>query len=187
MTPEDVREAVGKLPRLPLMPGRWITELIVEERLARILEVGTLHGVSACYLAAAAAQVGGRATTVDLPRAADKDPPAEELRRRCRLEKSLEIVRCDGGGQEWMRQALLDGLEFDLIYLDADHSFLPTLALFALAGALVRAGGYVLMDDIEHPEILDSEEAWQSVCLRSPGWRRIETPVWNWGLLQRIQ
>lgn len=170
---------------MPLKAGRWITQFIQEHGIKDVLEIGTLHGVGACYLGAAVAPAGGTVITVDVPDSKEKQPCAEQLVQELRLT-NVTILRPENGAGQYLREQLFHGeKKFDLVYLDADHRFLPTIYFFALCAALVKPGGFILVDDMEHPEIPAGEEAW-SVLLKMPGFERVECEIWNWGMLKRV-
>lgn len=72
-------------------------EVVLPERLERILELGIAHGTATCYMAAALEETGqGKITAVDLKGTALR-PSAEEQLEACGLSRWAELVRMETG------------------------------------------------------------------------------------------
>src|SRR4051812_37490598 len=88
-----VTAAGGDVPVMTPSHGRRVFEHIRTTRPDQVLELGTAHGVSAAYMAAALEANGrGHVTTVDHADAAF-DPPPEEVLARAGLAHRVSIVR----------------------------------------------------------------------------------------------
>ena len=61
--------------------------------LSRCLEIGTLHGVSTSYIAAAIQPLNGYLTTIDLPWTANLDPSVENLLDDLNLTETVVVLR----------------------------------------------------------------------------------------------
>ncbi|MEL6980138.1 MAG: hypothetical protein AAGM38_15850, partial [Pseudomonadota bacterium] len=55
----DVKAVVGDLPHMSDEQAQQMTEIVLREKPLAILELGTKHGVSSCYMAAALDEIGG--------------------------------------------------------------------------------------------------------------------------------
>ena len=61
-------------------PGEEITNIILENGLSTLLELGVKHGVSTCYMAGALDELGeGTITTIDLEHSEKIEPNIESL------------------------------------------------------------------------------------------------------------
>lgn len=145
--PEDevllsLREEADRtgLPPISISPdtGRLLQVLLTAIGAKRILEVGTLGGYSAIWMARAL-PAGGTLLSVE------SDPAhaafAARYIRRAGLDGQVEIRV----GRALEVLASLDGERFDAIFLDADKEPLPTYFDWALR--LVRRGGLIIADN----------------------------------------
>jgi predicted O-methyltransferase YrrM len=152
--PEQVKLFVGRLPYMKLSDARIFYELIVANELHRVLELGFLHGVSTAYLAGAVEDAGeqGSVTTIDLLTAQKRKPNIEEVLRRTGLRDRVEIFY-EEKTFNWRLMRFLEETPprtYDLIYIDAAHTWVDTGFAFYLATLLLRPGGWVVFDDLEH-------------------------------------
>src|SRR5688500_4835225 len=145
--PEDeilmsLREEADRtgLPPISISPdtGRLLQVLLTAIGARRVLEVGTLGGYSAIWMARALPE-GGTLLTIE----ADPRHAAFAARhiRRAGLDGKVEVR----GGRALEVLASLDGERFDAIFLDADKEPLPTYFDWALR--LVRPGGLIIADN----------------------------------------
>jgi predicted O-methyltransferase YrrM len=107
-----------------------------------ILEIGTLGGYSAIWLARALPR-GGRLITLEL------DPDRAKLAAaniaRADLTDSVELRV--GPASETLRQLIAEGRgPFDLIFIDADKARIPEY--FTLALQLSRRGSLIIVDNV---------------------------------------
>ena len=146
--PEDpallaMREAADRsgLPPTAIAPGtgRLLQVLLESVGARRVLEVGTLGGYSATWLARALPAEGGRLTTVEI------EPRFAEFARRqlayAGVGERVDVVV----GRALDVLPAYDGERFDAIFLDADAEPLPTY--FDWAVRLLRPGGLLLSDN----------------------------------------
>src|SRR5947209_7841676 len=90
---EEVAERVQGIPFMTPVLGRRVYEHIRSNPPAEVLELGTAHGVSASYIAAALEANGeGHLTTVDHAGAA-YDPSPEEVLERAGVAHRVTVVR----------------------------------------------------------------------------------------------
>lgn len=145
--PEDavlvaLREEADRsgLPPIAISPdaGRLLQVLIAASGARRVLEVGTLGGYSAIWIARALPPDGSLLTL-------ERDPVHAAFARRqlarAGLAERVEVRE----GQALSLLAALDGERFDLVFLDADKAPLPTYLEWALR--LLRPGGLVVADN----------------------------------------
>jgi predicted O-methyltransferase YrrM len=151
-------EAAERLEGIPFMEptlARRVYDHIRETRPESVLELGTAHGVSAGYIAAALEANGhGHLTTVDHGAAA-YDPPPERVLGD--LAHRVTIVRAHSSYNWWlMRQIEAASDEhgncepaYDFAYLDGAHNFTVDGLAVVLIEKLLRPAGWLLMDDLD--------------------------------------
>jgi len=142
--PEDellgaLREEADRtgLPPSSISPdaGRFLQVLLHAVRARRVLEVGTLGGYSAIWMARALPPDG---RLVSIERDAHYAAFAERYVERAGLSAVVNVRR----GRALDLLPSLDGEEFDLAFLDADRA--PLLVYFEWALRLVRPGGLIV-------------------------------------------
>ena len=146
--PEDpallaLREAADRngLPPTAIAPGtgRLLQVLLESVGARRVLEVGTLGGYSATWIARALPAEGGRLVTVEI-----ETRYAEFARRQLAFAGVADRVEVVVGRALEVLPAY-DGERFDALFLDADPEPLPTYFDWALR--LLRPGGLLLADN----------------------------------------
>ncbi|HEY0972306.1 MAG TPA: O-methyltransferase [Gemmatimonadales bacterium] len=118
--------------------GRLLQLLIVTAGARRVLEVGTLGGYSAIWMARALPPDG---SLVTLEREPAHAAFARRQLERAGLAGSVEVRE----GEALDLLAALDGERFDLVFLDADKAPLPIYLDWALR--LLGPGGLVVADN----------------------------------------
>jgi predicted O-methyltransferase YrrM len=89
----DVAARIAGVPYMSPLLGRRVYDQVRASKIEHALELGTAHGVSAAYIAAALDANGeGNLTTVDHAAAAF-DPSPEEVLSRSGLADRVTIVR----------------------------------------------------------------------------------------------
>ena len=137
-----LREAADRngLPPISISPdeGKLLQVLLSAIGARRVLEVGTLGGYSAIWMARAL-PADGSLLSIEL------DPVHAEFARSFISRAGLDgIVEVQVGRALDVLPAL-DGSKFDAIFLDADKEPLPTYLEWALR--LVRPGGLIIADN----------------------------------------
>lgn len=154
---EEVAAAIEGVPFMTPVLGRRVYDHIRTTRPEQALELGTAHGVSAAYIAAAMdANDAGHLTTVDHGGAAYEPPPADVL-ARAGLQERVTVVRRHSSYNWYLKeqvQAASDSAgnctpRYDFCYLDGSKNWnLDGLAV-VLIEKLLRPEGWLLMDDLE--------------------------------------
>lgn len=151
MLPQDVKELVGDTPGMSLAQGRRIWKFIEETRPKCVLELGTGHGVGACYIAAALHVSGGDSVvTVDLESSRNRTPNVWEFKSRLEVIGQKILVRRERTSYHYyLRKALKSRFAtFDLVYLDGGHTWTDTGFAFFLVDKLLVPGGWLIFDDL---------------------------------------
>lgn len=145
---EDAERA--GLPPISVPPetGRFLQVLLRAVGARRVLEIGTLGGYSAIWMARAMGPEG-RVLSLEL------EPAHAEFARRhiarARLDTNIEIRV----GRALDLLPTLDGERFDVAFLDADKAPLPTYLEWAMR--LVRPGGLVIADNaLRRGDVVDA-------------------------------
>lgn len=148
-----VDQAVAGTKFMQSKQGRTLYEFILENRLARVLELGFAHGKSTCYLAAAVDELGGdgHVLTMDLANALERTPNIHELLARCGLAgRVTPVFAARSYTWELMKLLQADPLpQFDLAYIDGGHTWDVTGFGFLLVDRLLAPGGWVVFDDLD--------------------------------------
>jgi predicted O-methyltransferase YrrM len=152
----SVTANVRGVPWMSPAQGAEIYRHVRETTPERILELGTAHGASAAYMAAALDENGsGDLVTVDRTGAGFEPAP---LLRELDLDRLVTLVTRDHSSYNWYLKELVaehsDGAGncepiFDFCYLDGAHNWtIDGLAVF-LVEKLLKPGGWLLLDDLE--------------------------------------
>ena len=149
---DRVTETFGDVPHMTEQPARELRDLITKSGARDILELGTLHGKSAAYMAATLEDLGreGHVTTIDLTTAPDRVPNAAEVLETLGLSHRVTGVLAHRSHTWEIGKWLHDGKRaiFDLCFFDGGHTYDPTtLGLFQV-DLLMRPGGLIIVDDL---------------------------------------
>lgn len=135
----EIRES--DLPEIQISPeeGRLLQFLVRSVGARRVLELGTLGGYSAIWMARAL-PAGGRLLTVE------REEARAELARRYLLRAGLEeVVEVLVGEAKAILEQLSGGEPFDAVFIDADKESYPDYLNWCRDN--VRAGGLVIADN----------------------------------------
>jgi predicted O-methyltransferase YrrM len=152
-----VTQAVAGIPFMTPALGRRVYDHIRSTRPAEALELGTAHGVSAAYIAAALQANGrGHLTTVDHGGAA-YDPAPEAVLERAGLRERVTIVREHSSYNWFLKQQIENASDaagncqprYDFCYLDGSKNWNIDGLAVVLIEKLLRPQGWLLMDDLE--------------------------------------
>ena len=154
---DDVAARIEGIPYMSPELGRRVYEHVRSSDVEQALEIGTAHGVSAAYIAAALEAKGeGHLTTVDHG-AATFDPPPEQVLERAGLSHRVTIVRRHSSYNWFLKEQVeqrsdVDGNctpLYDFAYLDGSKNFSVDGLAVVLIEKLLRPSGWLLMDDLE--------------------------------------
>ncbi|MFI4977362.1 MAG: class I SAM-dependent methyltransferase [Solirubrobacterales bacterium] len=154
---EEVAERVRGIPYMNPEFGRRVYQHIRETRPEQALELGTAHGVSAAYIAAALeANDRGHLTTVDHG-GASYDPWPQKVVNQAGLAHRVTIVR-DHSSYDWFLKQQIERSSdasgncapiYDFVFLDGSHNFVVDGLAVVLVEKLLRPGGWLLLDDLD--------------------------------------
>ncbi len=157
MTFDEAAAVLAGIPYTSVEKGRIFYDLVTRRRPKRILEMGFAHGVSACYLAAAAHAVGGcTVTAVDIEASLDFDPSIETLSKRLGVDDLIDIHR-EVSSYTWflkkgIEKATVDGRcqpVYDIIFIDGPKDWTNDGLAFFLSDKLLKEGGLIIFDDYD--------------------------------------
>jgi predicted O-methyltransferase YrrM len=169
---EDIAASLEGFDYQPLTSpavGRLLYDLALSPGVEELLELGTAHGTSTAYIAAALAAKGvGHLTTVDRPDALEREPNVHQVLERLGLERWVTVARASSYNRVLMRmleEATLDDETrpcLDFCFLDGAHTWETDGFAVVLVDRLLRPGGWIVLDDVEwsladSPELRDSE------------------------------
>ncbi len=154
---EEVAERVEGIPFMSPELGRRVYEHIRKTSPGQALELGTAHGVSAAYIAAALEANGaGHLTTVDHA-GAEYDPSPAEVLERADVSHRVTIVHEHSSYNWFLKEQVEESSDqagncvplYDFCYLDGSKNFNVDGLAVVLVEKLLRPGGWLLMDDLE--------------------------------------
>lgn len=204
---DAIVEAVRGVPYMAPEQGRRIYDHVRDARPDQLLELGTAHGVSAAYMAAAVAANGaGHVTTVDSGYAG-YDPSPESVLERAGLREHVTLVQRPYSTYTWFLRELISERSdeagnceplYDFCYLDGAHDWHIDGLAVVLIEKLLRPQAWLLLDDLSWmaPEVRtvplnlsDAERAeppvkavWDTLVRQHPSFTefRVEDEVWAW-------
>lgn len=153
---EDVTEQVQGIPFMSPHQGAIVYRHVMETQPELILELGTGHGVSAAYMAAALDELGsGRIVTLD--KVGHGFDPAPLLRDLGLLDR-VDLVLREDSSYTWYLKEVIEARSdahgnceplYDFCFIDGSKTWtIDGLAVF-LVEKLLRPGGWLLLDDLE--------------------------------------
>lgn len=151
---DDIFALVGHVPYTSKDHGKYLYDLILEQQLTDILELGIAHGTATCFMAAALQELGrGCVTAVDLIDV-HFQPTAEAQLKKTGLDAYAKVVRMKSGytwflHDEIARHTTQDRCEevYDLCIIDGPKNWTIDGAAFFFADKLLRKDGWMIFDD----------------------------------------
>ena len=153
---EEIYSIVGDVPFITKRNGRYLYDLILNERLTNVLELGVAHGTATCYMAAALQELGeGKITSVDLIAVKDSySPSAEEQLEKAGLSEFVDVVRMQTGYTWFLHDEIVRNTNnnvcnevYDLCVVDGPKNWTIDGAAFFFADKLLRKNGWFIFDD----------------------------------------
>ncbi len=153
---EEIESRVRGVPYIIRENAKFLYDLIVTNRLTRILELGIAHGTASCYMAAALDELGGGfLTCVDLIAVKDAfKPSAEEQLGKTGLSKYAEVVRMQTGYTWFLHDEIRKHTQngqcepvYDLCIIDGPKNWTIDGAAFFMADKLLKQGAWLIFDD----------------------------------------
>ncbi|AWW00549.1 O-methyltransferase [Arcticibacterium luteifluviistationis] len=148
----EVEEKTKGLRWLSAAQGKILYDLVYENDIENVLELGFFHGVSAMYMAAALQEKGkaGMITTLDKTNAKELKPNIDDLSAELGLSSFIKPLYAHDC-YTWELLRLLDlnpRPSFDLVFIDGAHLWKTDGFAFFLCDKLLAENGYLIMDDI---------------------------------------
>ncbi len=150
----EAAKALQGIPYTSPAKGRIFYDWVLEKQPKRILELGFAHGVSTCYLAAAAQEIGNCVIdAVDL-KPGLKDPTIEEVSARLGFTEIIRTHRMDSSYTWYLKQMIeaqsAEGIcspAYDLCFIDGPKDWTNDGCAFFLVNKLLKDGGFIAFDD----------------------------------------
>lgn len=150
----EVYQAVGSVPFISRANAQLIYEMILDQRLLNILELGIAHGTATCFMAAALDEIGeGQITAVDLLDV-DFKPTAENQVSSLGLDKYVHIARMQTGYTWFLHDEILRQTvggqcqpKYDLCIIDGPKNWTIDGCAFFLVDKLLKPQGQIIFDD----------------------------------------
>lgn len=142
---------IAKTALAPKKQSQALFKLALEQQPKRILELGTSLGLTTLYLHTAAGQ-NAEITTIE------GAPAIAHIAKENFLSFGTANIQLLVGKFE--DQLLQLTGEFDLIYIDGDHRFEPTMSYFEKCKQLLSPNGWMILDDIYWSKEMTS--AWRT-------------------------
>ncbi len=154
---EEVAAAVQGIPYMPEHLGRRVYDHVRRSKPDQVLELGTAHGVSTAYIAAALEANGrGHVVTADHG-GANFDPSPEDVLAGAQLRHRVTIVREHSSYNWFLKEQVEQRTDrhgnctpiYDFCYLDGSHNFDIDGLAVVLVEKLLKPGSWLLMDDLD--------------------------------------
>ncbi|WP_378173428.1 class I SAM-dependent methyltransferase [Aquimarina sp. SS2-1] len=154
---EKIIPIIGKVPHMNPEQGSIVYNLILENNIDSILELGIAHGTGSCYMAAALDEKRkGSVITMDNKSAMDRKPNVHELSKKCGLTQYITPIFANTS-YNWELMKLIDQQTkdgicqpiFDFCYVDGSHNFEIDCCAFFLVDKLLKPNGMILFDDLD--------------------------------------
>jgi predicted O-methyltransferase YrrM len=138
--------------------GRKIYDHVRESNPSEVLDLGTAHGVSAAYMAAALEANGhGHVTSVESMHAEFRDPTPEALLDRLGLSHLVKLDRSYSSYTWFLKEEVEERSDafgncdpkYDLCYLDGSKNWTVDGLAVVLIEKLLKPDGWLLMDDLD--------------------------------------
>ncbi len=155
---ESVARVVDGVPNMTKDEAQRVYDHLVTTGSRDVLELGTAHGVSASYMAAAVESRGGRVTTVDhVVATRHRDPQPGEVIERAGLTSHIQrVLTEDSSYTWWLKDQIIANTNgqgtcrpvYDFVYIDGAHNWTIDGFSVCLIERLLRPKGWLLLDDL---------------------------------------
>lgn len=145
----------GHIFLLPEAVMADIYQHIIRNDLKYVIELGTGFGATACAMAAALEETGGKVVTIDVN--LHQPVNVKVLMQHVGLDNHLVEIVADRLGYNWVladtiqEQTRLDTCRplYDFCLLDGAHEWEPDALVFHLVAKLLKPGAWIAVDDID--------------------------------------
>ena len=154
---EDITRRVDRAPFMSPHQRAIVYQHVIDTRPEVILELGTGHGVSAAYMAAALDEIGGEGRIVTLDKVGHGFDPAPMLGELGLLDR-IELVLRDDSSYTWYLKEVIESRSdsngnceplYDFCFIDGAKTWTIDGLAFFLVEKLLRPDGWLLLDDLE--------------------------------------
>jgi len=152
----EIHRLVGGVPFISARNAKTLYDMVLENELRDILELGIAHGTATCYMAAALQELGrGKIEAVDLAAVRHEfQPAAEDQLEKCGLSPYVNISRMQTG-YTWflhddIRRQTQDEIcqpKYDLCIIDGPKNWTIDGCAFFLADKLLKESSWLIFDD----------------------------------------
>jgi predicted O-methyltransferase YrrM len=147
---DSVAASLEGIPFTTREQGRVLYDHVRATGARDVLELGTGHGVSACYIAAALHENGaGHVTTVDSCHTSFADPTVEELVARVGLTDFITVDRRFSTYTWFLKAELERQAAYDFCFIDGQKNWTTDGLAVLLVARLLREDGWLLLDDLD--------------------------------------
>lgn len=153
---DKIKGILKGIPHTPPEDGLILYNLVLENKLQNIIELGFQHGVSTLYMAAAMDEMGsGLITTIDNQTAKEAQPTIIELAIKSGLSKYVNPIFANSS-YNWELMKLIEqntvgnncNLIYDFCFIDGAHNWETDGFAFFLVDKLLKKDSFVLFDDL---------------------------------------
>ncbi len=153
---KEISSIVGNVPYITKSNASFLYDLIIQEKLTNILELGIAHGTATCYMAAALQELGeGSINAVDLIEVKNVyKPSAEEQLAKTGLTEFATVIRMDTGYTWFLHNEIAKYTKdnicedvYDLCIIDGPKNWTIDGAAFFFVDKLLKKNGWIIFDD----------------------------------------
>ena len=135
--------------------GQLLFHLMRHYQYRHALELGTSLGISAAYMAA----VSGESTVISMEGSREIAAMARKTWEDLGL-KNCSVVT--GNFDTTLQEVLATSNTFDLIFIDGNHRYQPTVDYFQQCLPKLSSNGVIILDDIHWSA--EMHQAWNDIC-----------------------
>lgn len=139
--------------------AQMLMRIVNHKKYKTILELGTCLGITTAYLASP--DSGSEVTTMEGSEELAKK--AEQLWEQLGIN-NIQLIRgnIDETLPDYLDELRRESRSLDFCFIDANHSYEPTMRYYRQVAACCKSSSMVVIDDIYHsPEML---KAWREIC-----------------------
>lgn len=181
---EEIGAILKDIPWMTPQRGAALYNHVLTAKPEKCLDLGTGHGLSSCYMAAALQELGrGQVVTVDLLRSVERPPIVEEFLARSGLGDYVTVVR-EHTSYTWFLkkevERLSDGLacrpDYDFCFVDGPKNWTIDGFAFFLVDKILKKGGWILFDGYSWSYSGSGKEVNDGISSRNFGPDEIKEP-----------
>lgn len=145
--------SIAKFSTTPIKFSIFLKELITKYKYSRVLELGTSFGLNTLYMS--------DNKNIDLTTIEGEPSIAKMAKSHFEQFNRMNINLINSSIDEVISSGKLGNIKWDMIYMDANHSYVPTLKYFNYFITKLNNFGVIVIDDIHWSKGMS--KAWHEI------------------------